>query len=243
MADEATTTEVIEEKADFSKIMGRANIKFAEGKDVFDAYAAIVPDVCGGTEAEFRSAFAMFRQKAERDVSIKSIEKDLTSYKVPVSIVKKLAKGNDHITKFTVAPIKDAEGKVTTPGYTPKLTYVVEFIPGTEEKKNDDGEVIAPAKADSAKLKLIVGKVSTRSTGSGTKKGRISMLNAWKFGKKKGDKFKLEACDGGTKYYAEGDTLGRFVKKGELTGYLKRVEGDSETIKHAASYDGMKSLH
>lgn len=243
MTDEVTTiveTET-EEKADFSKIMGRANIKFALGADVFDAYADIVPDVCGGTKEEFLAAFADFRLAAERDISLKTIEKDVIAYKVPKSLITKLAKGQDHIAQFTITEVKDSDGKITTPGFAPKLMYVLEFIAEVEEVKNAKGEITTEAKAANAILKVISGKVTTRTTGKGDKKGRISAFIAWKnTGKKQGDTFVIVPTKGSDGKVDGYKVDGRFVAFRKLTSFLLAVYPDSHTIAHMKSYPDMK---
>lgn len=242
MTDEATTIVEVEKKAaDFSSTFDTATIEFAKGADAFDAYAVMVPKVCGGTEDEFRTAFADFRAAAERGISLKSIEKDLAAFKVTKSIIKELAKGHAHITKFTITEEKDDDGKITTPGFTPKLTYVLEYIPEVEEVKNDKDEITTEAVAASAIIKVIAGKVSTRSVGKGEKKGRVSAFVAWeKTGKKQGDTFvilKTKGSDGKVDGYK---VDGRFVGKGKLTKFLLDVHPNSKTIAHMRSYPEMK---
>lgn len=219
--------------SNFISTFATAMTKFDEGTEAFDAYASLVPQVCGGTETDFRSAFEAFRQSALRTESLKVIEKDADSYKVPKSLISRLAKGHAYISEFTISEVKDDDGKVITPAFTPKLTYIIEYIPATGE--GDD------AKPESAKLRVIAGKVSTRSVGKGEKKGRISAFVAWdKTGKAQGDTFviiKTKGNDGKVDGYK---VDGRFVGKGKLTQFLLKMHPNSKTVAHMRTYPELK---
>jgi len=228
--------------AKFSDMFAVATEEFNKGDTKgFAAYADMVAKVTGSTAEDFLAAFTLHRAKAAQESSITAINEFAATRTVTKTVMALLNKCHDHVKAFTIAEVKDSEDKVTTPGYKPKLTVVIEYTPSTGE-----GNDMVAAKAA---FKVIAGKVSTRSGGGkgGTKKGRISLMNAYKWVNKNidgGERFKLEAADdGGTRYWPAGDTgAGRYIPKKGLTKFLLAVENDCETLNHARSYDGMTSL-
>jgi hypothetical protein len=196
----------------------------AKGTKDFDKFCTAAAGLLvGGTSAKVKAAFETVRIETERTESFKGISKNIAGIKVPKTMLKVLQEAHEHIVKFTVTEKKDGD-KVITKAFTPRIRVEVEYTPaqnvGTKE------EIAA-----TAKFTAVEGRITARTKG-GTKSGksRISAYVAYERGVKAGDKFKVEKCDGGYKFYAVGSTVGRFVKKGKLTELFIAVVPESFTV-------------
>ncbi len=202
-------------------ILKTARAALEKGETAFGLYCDSVPGVRGCTKAQVIAEFNTAKLQAERGDSFKALSKKCEGYKVPKSVISLLLAGAKHVADYTVAEVKDGD-TVTTEGFTPKLTFIVELA--AKEKADDEDKGI---------FKVLSGRVGTRAAKGGKVggKSRISAFIAWeKTGKVKGDGFKILKTDGGYK------VDGRFVQKGKLTAFLVKVHPKSHTVQKLRDY-------
>lgn len=191
----------------------------------FKSMAAMAPTFFGVDSDTFTTAFHKVRADVARAEGFKTLTDTVGKVNVTKGILNTLAIGQEWIEENTILEVKDSEGKVTTPGFVPKLSWSIEYTPS-------NGEDSKPV----AKLVCSIGaaKRTRRVSKEGDKRGRISAFVAWdKTGKVQGDTFKIEKTSGGYK------VDGRFVGKGKLTGFLLKVYPNSKTIEKMKQYPEM----
>lgn len=199
----------------------------------FKSLAGMAEAFWGVSAEVFTAAFHNQRAQAQREAGFATLLDTVSKVNVTKGILNTLEIGQAWIVENTIQEVKDSAGVVTTKGFTPKLSWSIEYTPKSDEDSS------GLAWNASAKLVCSIGakRRGTRAVKEGDKKGRISAFVAWdKHGSKgeNADTFQIEKVEGGYK------VDGRIVAKGGLTKFLLSVHGDSKTIRKMKEYPEMK---
>jgi len=208
------------------KVLPQALEAFNAGKESFEGFCAAAKILYRVEPEIFKAAFAKQRIGAARDAGFVALQKQAAGKTVTKPILALLELGAKFVTDHTIHEVKKGE-EIVVAGYTPKVSFVVELIPGVDGK---------PAKGA---IQVVLGAIRTRASKGGTKSpnSRISAFVAWdKTGSKKGDKFKVVKVKDSNGKLSGYKVDGRIVKKGGLTDYLVKMYPNSATVQKLRDY-------